>query len=173
MEHSKKDCQRVFVRNAGRRCRKKRKVRRSAKCVTLKSEILETNADLEREAVVIKRLCSRFSCEAIKLPIHQRLDYALTRKGIVEAFVEIKVRTVTSTTFDTAMIALDKVLAARQVAYATKKPVLLAIQWTDKLMFVDFAAGFSTKLGGRTDRNIMTDYGLVAHYNIGDFTEIK
>jgi hypothetical protein len=159
----------MFVRNAKHPCKKRKKRRSNALLASWKSALMETQADLNREAQVIKRVCNHFNCEALKLPTHQRLDFALTRQADIVAFAEIKVRRCASDAYKTAMIHLDKVIFAHQLSDIASTPAFLFIQWTDGLGYVDFKSSFYTRLGGRTDRGIVKDYSLVAHYPMENF----
>lgn len=169
MDHLRDGWLEMSAQNAILRYKPQKPKRANALRANLKSPVMETKADLQREAKVIKRICQQFGCEALKLPTHQRLDFALTREADIVAFAEIKVRQCASDTYKTAMIHLDKVIFAHQLSDIVQTPAFLFIQWTDLLGYVDFKSSFYTRLGGRTDRGIVKDYSLVAHYPIENF----
>lgn len=135
--------------------------------------IHETNSDLKRESAVIQKVMRQFRCGAIKLPMHERLDFALTRNEGIVAFAEIKVRTFNIDRYPTVMVNLDKVASARLLTLHTNLPAFLFVQYTDALAYIDFQAEFEPRLGGRTDRNRPRDIGLMAHFNSQKFTRIE
>ena len=52
----------------------------------------ETKEDLIKEAKVINAFCKHFKCEKQKLPIAQKIDYALCIQKKVVGFAEVKCR---------------------------------------------------------------------------------
>jgi len=71
--------------------------------------------------------------------------------------------------YNTMFISLDKVQAARSLADITGMRVLLLVCWADVMGHIDFTEDFEVNLGGRSDRNDVLDFGIVAHYPIDKF----
>jgi hypothetical protein len=135
----------------------------------------ETEADRGKEGSFIGDLCAAWQCEARKLPIHYKLDFAMMRDGIIKAFLETKVRTYERDYFDTYMISMAKVLAAREYSAFAGVPSLLAVRWSDGDGFIalngmkDFEIGF----GGRGDRGDPQDMEPIVFIPIENFREVR
>lgn len=129
----------------------------------------ETKSDLEREAAVIERVAELYNCEYHKLPHRDRLDYAMSRNGKIVSFIEIKCRGCLSTTYDTIMMTMDKVLSARKLQQETGLPAYMVVAYADKTMIMSFDCKFETVVGGRRDRDDQQDIGLVALFSKDDF----
>ena len=136
--------------------------------------IYETDKDREQEADFIKELCIAWKCEAKKLPIHYKLDFALIREGVIRAFLETKIRSYARGYFDTYMISMAKVLAAKEYSAFAGVPSLLSVRWDDGDGFIalhdikDFHIGF----GGREDRGDPQDMEPVVFIPIEHFGRI-
>ena len=137
--------------------------------------IYETDKDREQEADFIKELCIAWKCEAKKLPIHYKLDFALIREGVIRAFLEMKIRSYAKGYFDTYMISMAKVLAAQEYSAFAGVASLLAVRWNDEDGFIalhkmkDFHLGF----GGRGDRGDSQDMEPVVFIPIQHFRRIR
>jgi len=137
--------------------------------------LYETEEDRGREGSFIEELCITWKCEAVKLPIHYKLDFALMRDGVIRAFLETKIRKYVMDYFDTYMISMAKVLAAREYSAFAGIPSLLAVRWNDGDGFIglhsmkDFEIGF----GGRRDRNDPQDMEPVVFIPIENFGRLK
>jgi len=133
--------------------------------------LYETEEDIGREQSFVEDLCTAWQCEAKKLPIHYKLDFALMRNGIVKAFLEMKVRNYAKGDFATYMVSMAKVLAAREYSAFANVPSLLAVRWNDVSGFIalnnmkDFEIGF----GGRGDRGDSQDMEPVVFIPINNF----
>tara|TARA_Y100000310_G_C20172212_1_gene574200 strand:- start:140 stop:574 length:435 start_codon:yes stop_codon:yes gene_type:complete len=141
---------------------------------TTKRPLYETEADLEEERFFTDTLCSLWDCDARKLPLRYKMDYALQRGGIIRAFLEVKVRNYTKDYFETYMLSMEKVLAARQFSEFAGVPSILAVKWKDASGFIvlntleDFELGF----GGRVDRDDSQDMEPVIFIPIKNFKVI-
>jgi len=62
---------------------------------------------------------------------------------------------------------------ARQVAFETGLPTFLIVRWIDCIGYVNFNVDFETTIGGRRDRGIERDYGLMAEVPIEEFTILE
>ena len=137
--------------------------------------LYETDEDRGREGSFIEELCIAWQCEARKLPMHYKLDFAMIRDGVIKAFLEIKVRNYTMDYFDTYMLSMSKVLAAREYSAFADVPSLLAVRWSDGDGFIalnsmeDFDIGF----GGRADRGDSQDMEPVVFIPIANFGRLR
>ena len=130
---------------------------------------METEYDLRMELQAINRISKLWKCTAVKLPEYSQLDFALTRSGQIMAFAEVKCRTFQHKRYKTSLLHLHKMMYARQVSFETNIPTFLIVCWTDRLGFCNFNVDFQTTIGGRTDRGIERDFGLMAEISIEKF----
>ena len=109
--------------------------------------------------------------QAVKLPKQYRIDFALVFDGSVKRFVEVKCRTNHSTQFDTYIISLAKVSAAKHLAQVTKLPVFLVVKWNDATgcVLLDQVESSHITFGGRYDRGDWQDEEPLVHIPISDF----
>ena len=129
----------------------------------------ESKADLRREEAVINEFCKIYNLQKKKLPFNQKIDFALYNKKKIYGFVEVKCRVFNKDKYNTMFVGLDKVQAARSLADITGMRVLLLVCWADVMGHIDFTEDFEVQLGGRSDRNDVLDFGIVAHYPIDKF----
>ncbi len=132
----------------------------------------ESKADLRREEAVIREFCQIYNLDKKKLPFTQKIDFALYKRDRIYAFVEVKCRVFNKDKYETMFINLDKVQAARSLTEITGIRTLLLVCWADVMGHIDFTENFDVQLGGRTDRNDVLDFGIVAHYPIDKFKVI-
>ena len=137
--------------------------------------LYETDEDRGREGSFIEELCIAWQCEARKLPMHYKLDFAMIRDGTIKAFLETKVRNYTMDYFDAYMLSMSKVLAAQEYSAFADVPSLLAVRWSDGDGFIalnrleDFNVGF----GGRADRGDPQDIEPVVFIPIANFRRLR
>ena len=129
----------------------------------------ENKADLRREEAVINEFCKIYNLEKKKLPFNQKIDFAIYNRKKIYGFVEVKCRIFNKDKYNTMFVSLDKVQAARSLADITGMRVLLLVCWADVMGHIDFTEDFEVQLGGRSDRNDVLDFGIVAHYPIDKF----
>ena len=149
----------------------------------------ENKQSLDAERKTVETLSKMWKVQFIKMPISYHLDYAMIHKinvyqygealkDSIVGFAEVKVRTNPITQYDTYMIALSKVLKARQLSEATKKPSILIVNWrtinkdptkNDCIGWTNFKREFKLGFGGRKDRNDWQDQEPVALYPISMF----
>ena len=134
---------------------------------------METEHNLKLELSTISDIGKAWKCEPVKLPQYCELDFALTRQGKIHAFAEVKCRTFTHTRYRTSLIHLHKMMYARQVARETGIPTFLIVRWTDCIAACSFKVDFVATIGGRRDRGIERDYGLMAEVPINEFHIVK
>ena len=135
----------------------------------MKRPMYENAADLRREEAVISEFCQIYNLDKKKLPYTQKIDFALYKRDRIYAFVEVKCRVFNKDKYETMFINLDKVQAARSLTEITGIRTLLLVCWADVMGHIDFTEDFDVQLGGRTDRNDVLDFGIVAHYPIDKF----
>lgn len=134
---------------------------------------METEHNLKMEMLTIAEIGTAWKCEPVKLPQYCQLDFALTREGKIKAFAEVKCRTFPRDRFKTSLIHLHKMMYARQVAFETGIPTFLIVRWTDWIGACSFKVDFATTIGGRRDRGIERDYGLMAEVPINEFHMVR
>lgn len=114
----------------------------------------ETPKDLYREQQIIQKVCAWWTCDAEKLPISYKFDYAICKAGDIVGFVEVKHRFVNWGQFPDIMLSLSKFTAASQLYEVTRKPCLFVVGTEDgqvhytQLQNID--PGMTLKFGGRT-----------------------
>lgn len=139
-------------------------------------KLYEKGEDIEREAEVLRDVAEAWHPVVVnKLPKKYALDAHLNF-GTHSAFAEVKVRTVASTTFDTYMISLRKVLEGIQ--HASLFPdtgFLLLVRWTDGLFCCDVTEALSHSridFGGRVDRDDRQDMEPTVLIPVSQFVRI-
>ena len=131
--------------------------------------LYETDADLSREAVVMKLAATKWNCDYLKLPLSYRLDFALIRRNKLVALAEIRVRNVKAETYPTIIFSVNKRAKANQLSEQTKVPSFFVVQYDDEIRYIDFAeTPDEFQVGGRTgaNRRDQADVELVGHYNV-------
>ena len=88
----------------------------------------ETQGDVDNEREVMRLLCAKWQCQFAKLPKKYALDYVLIRHDEVKAFAEVKCRTNPVGAYPTYMLALQKVIAAKELTRSTGKPSMLIVR---------------------------------------------
>ena len=130
----------------------------------------ESEADRRNEREIIDVACRAWNCEAYKLPIAYKLDFALIRDGRIHAFAEVKKRTCKKSQYPTFMLAYQKVLAARQFSV----PTFLIVGWVDQIGFARFDSDVEyIGIGGRRDRADADDVEPQAFFNVKGFKKIE
>ena len=126
----------------------------------------ETPEDLQNEREVAAVLADAWNCDLKKLT-EDRLylaDYAVVEDGDIKAFVEIRCRSCSSTTYPTLYIPLHKVLWAQSVFASTKTPYLYVVRFDgDGVIAYRLIAGGGPYMAGmvwaerRTERDTHPD----------------
>ena len=131
----------------------------------------ESQLDRQNEQIVATAL-QGLGYDLTKLPPHYRLDYVLMKDGKPKAFVEVKARSFDMKRFDTALVNLHKVMAARQLSFETNLPSYMVVLYKDALARISFAEEFELGFlfNGRNDRDDPMDRDLVCHFPIERFT---
>jgi len=134
---------------------------------------METSENLKLEMITMSKVAEKWKVTPVKLPQYCQLDFALLRDGNISAFAEIKCRTFNMNRYKTSLIHLHKMIYARQVAFETGLPTFLIVRWIDCIGYVNFNVDFETTIGGRRDRGIERDFGLMAEIPIDKFTIVE
>lgn len=133
----------------------------------------ETTHDLTREQAVAEKLTQAWGCEVVKTPPKTPYDYCALRDGLVSAIVEIKVRNNKSNKYPTFMLSLDKVSNCSLHSGTIGCPLIIVVQYTDKLKYWMFNKDdYSVGIGGRTDRGDSQDVEPVIYVPINKFKVI-
>jgi hypothetical protein len=99
--------------------------------------LYETDADLSREAVVMKLAATKWNCDYLKLPLSYRLDFALIRRNKLVALAEIRVRNVKAETYPTIIFSVNKRAKANQLSDQTKVPSFFVVQYDDEIRYIE------------------------------------
>lgn len=117
--------------------------------------LYERAIDRAKEREIISKIELKWNVKAAKLKTALKLDYALTRKGAVVAFAEVKARTYSWEQIDQLggyMLSLDKWTQARTLCAGL--PFSLVVEASDELRCFNtrFDLPFPVVIGGRKDR---------------------
>lgn len=132
--------------------------------------IYETTQTLETEERLIKLIAEASKSKPIKLGMKYKVDYAMTRNGVIEGWVELKKRSFNSDKYDEYMVSLDKYMTAKRLSEDTGKPCTLVVEFNDKIFIADLSkVQFRLGMGGRKDRGDSEDYEPCCWIPISEF----
>lgn len=137
-------------------------------------KIYETSGDIENETRILNALAQAWHPVIIeKLPRKYALD-AFADFGEHKAFIEVKRRHALSTTFDTFMISLRKVVEGIQHATVAGAGFLLVVEWDDGIFYCDMSDALPVRVwfNGRKDRNDREDLEPQALIPIANFVKL-
>ena len=97
----------------------------------------ETNAHLKKEYEVRDIIQEKWNCKLNKLPHKDILDYAVSREGIIQAWIEIKCRKQEATTSLSLMISMHKINKGRALSDATGKPFFLFVKFNKDIYYYE------------------------------------
>ena len=124
-------------------------------------KLYETSGDIENETRVINSLRQAWHPVSINtLPKKYVLDAFAEFDGGGHAWLEVKCRTVASTTFETYMISYRKIVEGINYADAKGGSFLLVVEWTDGIFACnvhDAMPHTRMGFGGRKDRDDRED----------------
>lgn len=121
--------------------------------------IYETKQTLSTEERLIKLIAESFNAKPVKLGMKYKVDYAMTRSGRIEGWIELKKRSFNFDQYEEYMLSLDKYMTAKRLSQDTGKPCILVVEFNDKILFADLAEiEFRLGMGGRKDRGDPEDY---------------
>lgn len=133
--------------------------------------LYETRQHLTAERGLVALVEQRCRVTSQKLPLSYRVDSALFRRGVLVALAEFKCRTCTREQYEDYIVSAGKVLMARQLSEMLSVPVMLIVQWTNAVGWIDIGKTSSRQCtwGGRTDRKDSQDSELLIHLPIIEF----
>lgn len=138
-----------------------------------KIKFYETAEDRIREKSVANKLMEFWGCKLVAMPKHTFFDFCVVKDEEVVSYVEIKTRKNRHNAYPTYMISSLKISRGLEAARTLGIKFLLAVEWTDRLMYLDVEkADFKLKIGGTTKRNDERDVEIVAHFAIDQFIPI-
>ena len=134
----------------------------------------ETPEDRNRERGVADRLALAWGVEMVQMPEHTWYDFSAIKDGVIMGYVEIKTRRNAHDDFETYMISSLKVQKGLMAVQTLGVKFILAVQWEDKLRWLDVAnSEFYLQVGGTTKRNDPRDVEVMAHFKINQFRDVK
>jgi hypothetical protein len=135
--------------------------------------LYETAESLSEERALIDRVCAAWKCEAVKLPIEMRVDFALCRANKVVSWAEVRQR---RRRFDPYYINLQKWVAAAELAEVTGKPAFFVVCWPDWFGYVHADASLvkgDLLITGRRDRDDWQDIAPAVSVPLSLFRELR
>jgi len=136
--------------------------------------IYENSTTLAAETKLADKLSQCWECKPIKLGRKYKIDYALSRSGVIYAWAELKKRNMPSDRYDEYMLSLDKYLTAQTLAQQTGTKCFLVVEFTDRIVYADLAdVEFRLGMGGRKDRGDPEDYEPCCWMPLRQFKEVK
>ena len=121
--------------------------------------IYETQETLSAEERLIGFIAKISKSKPIKLGMKYKIDYAMTRMGCIDGWVELKKRSFDSNKYDEYMLSLDKYITAKNLTRDTGKPCSLVVEFNNEILITDLGAiEFRLGMGGRKDRGDPEDY---------------
>ena len=143
----------------------------------------ETDLNRTEESKVADKLSMLWKREAIKLKPFAAGDIAILandedpeEEGTIKAFVEIKVRTNSMSSYPTYMISLHKLQELSHLSEFSGLPSILVVQWKEDLgywLVPEDVGVFDIKMGGTTQRNDPQDMEPCVHIPIEDFVVLE
>jgi hypothetical protein len=98
----------------------------------------ETKQDKKNEREIARILEKRWKCRLEKLPIKYGFDYAALRGESVVCWIEIKCKKNSTDRYKSFLLSLDKWMVAKELLRYTDIPCILAVKFTDKIMWRKF-----------------------------------
>lgn len=135
----------------------------------------ENKFNISNEEKLAEKIAIRWKLGWKRNPPRYPIDISFVDNKIIKGFAEIRCRTVSSNEYKTFMISISKVMAANDLAKSSGLSVLLIVQWTDCIGWINLETVKPEFLawGGRLDRQDVQDMEPVAHYLIKHFKIIK
>ena len=136
--------------------------------------LYESAEDRSAETIAVKKFIDSLDGDVdfIKLPMQYKMDFAITRGGVLTGLVEVKCRKNSKHAYSTYMISMSKLVAAAGYSSIGINCVLL-VKWTDGMGWVKMDGNkWKVRIGGRKDRNDWQDVEPVTHIPIAEFNEV-
>ncbi len=135
----------------------------------------ETDADLAREAVIIKKFLAQYpGCKAVKLPRSTHADFGIVNaRGKMVLYIEVKQRFAPRGKFPDYWIGESRLHRLVESARRAGVTPLLLVAWEDGLGYVEPQKALdNAKIshGGRRDRNDARDLERMASFSYDLFT---
>ena len=139
-----------------------------------KRVLYESDGDRLAERQIADVIEGQMDCRLFKMPMRYGLDYMAMRQGKAVAFLEMKSRNCLSTTYETYMIGLHKLMSAQSLTRATGLPCMLVVRWQDKIGMAKLPAEgmpewWTIANGGTAKRNDARDIEPVVHIPVARF----
>jgi hypothetical protein len=133
--------------------------------------LYENEASLEDEQRIAAVTEQTWECKFRKLPIKNRIDFALTTDDGLMAYAEIKKRKNSIKAYKSWLISLDKWLHAKQIAEASNGvPMIFIVEWDEGIYWMrQDEVIFRVGVGGRSDRKDELDKELCVFVNVDQF----
>jgi len=128
--------------------------------------LYETDTDRKNEDRVMQIMAEYTGFNMMKTPSNYVVDAVAFNGSECKCFFEFKSRSCASTDYDSMIVTLNKVLAASNIARATKRKVWLVVEWTDNIGVIDMTTDFEIGYKARADRGTSD---LHAMYPISGF----
>lgn len=137
-------------------------------------ELFENADTLAKERELGQIVEARWHCHLQKVPIKYHVDCLAMRDEDPIAWVELRCRSNSMLKYDTLMISLAKLQAAKRLQDDTGYPVFLVVGWSDKVGYVNLGqTNFNLGFGGRNDMRDWQDKEPVAYIALEQFQELK
>jgi hypothetical protein len=136
----------------------------------------ETESTLHSESQVARRLEKAWDCSLRKLTVPYRIDFALEKDDLIQAWLEVKCRNYPSHRYPTLMISVLKWETGILHAQATGLPFIIAIEFNDCIKFYKYSNEHKVafKWGGRTKTTRdQSDIEPVVHIPMELFKALK
>jgi len=139
-------------------------------------KVFETQDDLDNERQIADLVAKKWSVDMKKLPMSQRLDFAMLRKGKVAALCEIKQRSFTWNDYPDVILSASKVKYAKEMyeTFAVKSFFVVSDRQNDIRYASIHDVNYELQFGGRTSTpRDNQDSELIIGISIYDFQRLE
>lgn len=137
----------------------------------MNNPVYETSDDRKNEQSTMEYIATKWGCKPEKMPPFSKIDYAITRNGVVHAMAEVKNRKAETAKYDTLYISMSKVVEAKQ--YNDQGlPTFLIVRLGDaNPIYIDLARTIPEKItwNGRAGRDAPEP---VCHFLWSEFKDL-
>lgn len=135
------------------------------------SKTFETEDDLKNETKIMEYFCDKKDYAYYKTKKYDDVDFAVMSGGSVQFWVEVKRRYNNMSKYKTLAISADKIAKGKLKSIATGLPFCLIIGWDDYVGCIEIEPNdvFDIKIGGRRDRDAISDTEPMVHIPINFF----
>ena len=138
-------------------------------------KVFETQDDRKNESDIADLVADKWRVEMQKLPMSQRLDFAMLRKGKVAALCEIKKRSFTWNDYPDVILSASKVKYAKEMyeIYGVKSFFVVSDRQNDIRYASIHDVNYELQFGGRTKTpRDNQDSELIVGISIYDFERL-